>query len=185
MADTNFRANRDTPHISRPGAGVKGTAQDPALNNEGMTITTDNSILRHAPDSFGSTLFLRVLGDSMFDPAAPRHESFPPGCNIHIAEKVAQPGEFVAVRLAPARGVIFRRLKTEGTQQLLEPLNPKYPTTPLPADAGILGVVVAMGIAVPHGVKRSPSEQAAAELDIRARLAAQRAEMPSAEVSNG
>jgi SOS-response transcriptional repressor LexA len=87
-----------------------------------------------------ATFALRIRGDSM---VSGEGESFPPGCIITVDPTVeAMPGHYVIVRLKGASEAIFRLLVQQEVDTLmLSPLNAKYPSMPLPADAKIVGVV--------------------------------------------
>lgn len=86
------------------------------------------------------TLWLRVMDDSMVRRGG--EFSFPPDSTIVVdLTAKAMPGDPIVVALAN-EGRIVRRLASDGEQYFLEPLNPRYPTVPMPDDAKILGVVV-------------------------------------------
>jgi SOS-response transcriptional repressor LexA len=97
--------------------------------------------LHPSKDSFA----LSVRGDSMV--CTTGDMSFPELCII-IVDPDIRPvvGHHVVVRLKDASNHMFRLLDQEGDTLVLRALNPKYPTRPLPADARILGVVIAKQI---------------------------------------
>jgi SOS-response transcriptional repressor LexA len=72
--------------------------------------------------------------------------TFPPGCIITVDPAVpAMAGDHVVVRLAGAREAMFRTLEGNGVRaRVLRALNPVYPSMPLPSDAKIMGVVIAV-----------------------------------------
>lgn len=86
---------------------------------------------------------LRVRGDSMSNSEG--KPTFPEGCIIIVEPtNVAAPGEFVIVQLSTAKEAVFKKLVEFDGQRWLNPLNPRYPGLPWPADAQILGVVVSV-----------------------------------------
>ncbi len=105
----------------------------------------------YVSDSVSESAFaLRVQGDSMTNAAGGM--SFPVGCVIVVDPEVpAVPGDHVIVELPGVRDAVFKTLESDGAQQFLKPLNPRYPITPMPRGARILGVVVGVHISITPG----------------------------------
>lgn len=103
----------------------------------------DNTEFAHAPASAGKGSFaLRIRCDSMVDPAGGTM-SFSPGDIIIVdPNREAMPGYPVIVKLADAPEAVFKMLEVYDGKRYLKPLNPIYPTAPMPADARIVGVVI-------------------------------------------
>lgn len=98
----------------------------------------------NAPPSASSASFaLRVRGDSMVDTAGGL--SFPSESIIVVDPHITPlPGYPVVVKLKTADEAVFKILEFDGANRYLKPLNPRYPITPMPADARIIGVVISV-----------------------------------------
>lgn len=84
---------------------------------------------------------LKVRGDSMENSSG--EPSFPEGCIIVVDPSVeAAPGDHVIVQLTTATEAVFKTLEFDGQLYFLKPLNSRYPISPMPADARVVGVVV-------------------------------------------
>lgn len=94
-----------------------------------------NSDYLIVPERIGKKAFaLRVAGDSM----APY---FADGTFITVdPDLTAKPGNYVIARVG-VDGYLFRRLVTDGSLQLLKPVNPDYETVKVGKDVEIVGVV--------------------------------------------
>lgn len=119
---------------------------------EGM-MSHDGAPVVQADGDVGEGSFaLRVRGDSMVDTAG--GISFPHGAIIVVdPTKRANPGDNVVVRLPGADEAVFKALEFDGAQYFLKPLNQRYPIIPMPFDALIVGVVVAVQVKI---MPRSP-----------------------------
>ena len=102
----------------------------------GQTIRTAGSIGKH-------TYALRVINDAMTNPCG--YPSFPEGTLLIVEpELVPVPNDYIIVRCGN-REATFKKLIKDGDDWYLKPLNPEYPTRPLPDDAVICGVVRRFG----------------------------------------
>ncbi|HEX3915525.1 MAG TPA: S24 family peptidase [Steroidobacteraceae bacterium] len=121
----------------------------------------DDEEFVNAPPSAGKNSFaLRIRDDSMVN-TGPGF-SFPLDSIIIVDPSGdAHPGDHVIVKLSTAREPIFRMLDSDGQQRFLKPLNPRYPTTPVPADARIVGVVISVQTETWHAPKRQRAPVAA------------------------
>jgi len=82
---------------------------------------------------------LRVRGDSMQAPEGP---SFPDGSVICVEPDLPpEHRKFVITRLDDTQEATFKQLIIDGNQQLLRPLNPRYPIMPIDKNATHCGVV--------------------------------------------
>lgn len=110
----------------------------------GMDLDGSNADARvvYTSASIGERAFaLRVRGDSMVDGAG-RH-SYPDGCTIIVdPNREAKPGDRVVVKLTESDEATFKQLEFDGDRYYLKPLNSRYPLSPMPTDAKIIGVVV-------------------------------------------
>lgn len=85
---------------------------------------------------------LRVRGDSMEAPRGSIGPSFPEGTIIAVEpNRPAENKSFVIVRFANTDEATFKQLIIDGPFKFLKPLNPNYPTMPVPKDAQLCGVV--------------------------------------------
>lgn len=89
-------------------------------------------ISKHMP--FGRGMAVVLEGESMLSEQPP---TFPPGTILVLEDKAPKPGDFVIALPGPK----FKRLVEDGGVFFLQPLNPRFPMTPL-GDAKVAGVVV-------------------------------------------
>lgn len=88
----------------------------------------------------GESYALRVKGDSMVGPDG---SGFPEGTIIAVDPKrEARNGDYVVVRFNNTDEATFKQLVLDGIWKFLKPLNPRYNTMQVPADAVLCGVVV-------------------------------------------
>jgi SOS-response transcriptional repressor LexA len=90
----------------------------------------------------GKSFWLRVRGESMFDPA--NHESFRDGEAVLVDPCTdARSGSFVVVRLDDEAEATFKQLVIEGEKKFLKALNPSWPNRIIQVNgnATICGVV--------------------------------------------
>lgn len=95
--------------------------------------------IAHSPQTF----VLKVVGESMFDPAGPK--SFREGDYIFVdPERPANNGSLVVVRLEDEQEATFKQLVIEGGKQYLKALNPSWPSRIIEVNgrATICGVVI-------------------------------------------
>lgn len=85
---------------------------------------------------------LRVVGDSMTSPYA--QHSFPEGTIIIVdPERSPKAGDYVVAKDVDSQGATFKRLTTDGTQWVLQPLNPQWPAKPIDDPAlRVIGVAI-------------------------------------------
>lgn len=88
------------------------------------------------------TYALRVVGDSMTSPN-PGDRSYPNGTIIFVdPERAWEIGSRVIVRLPNSSEVTFKTYTVDAGVPYLIPINPRYPTIPMPEGAHICGVVI-------------------------------------------
>lgn len=88
------------------------------------------------------TYALRVVGDSMTSPN-PGDRSYPNGTIIFVdPERAWEIGSRVIVRLPNSSEVTFKTFTVDAGVPYLIPINPRYPTIPMPEGAHICGVVI-------------------------------------------
>jgi SOS-response transcriptional repressor LexA len=114
----------------------------------------DDATVVYADASVGQGAFaLRVRGDSMVDSAGSL--SFPDGCIIVVDPTIPpMPGDNVVVKLPAVEEAVFKTLELFDGKQHLKPLNSRYPIAPMPEDAKIIGVVVAVQTAITPRARR-------------------------------
>lgn len=97
----------------------------------------------YCPSAHSSGTFaLRVVGDSMISPS-PHERSYPPGIIIFVdPERVPLAGSRVIARAPNSSEVTFKVFASDGGVSYLRPLNPQYPTIPMPEGTVICGVVI-------------------------------------------
>lgn len=101
-----------------------------------------------AADVGGHGFAVRLHNDSMVNPGS--GPSYPAGTVIIArADRQPRPGQIVVVHVAGSAELLVKRLAVDGEAFLLEPLNPRYPMLPMPANARIVGVAIKAEIDVP------------------------------------
>jgi SOS-response transcriptional repressor LexA len=107
---------------------------------------------------------MQIRGDSMVNSGG-MPLSFPHDCIITVdPARRAKPGCPVLVEFQDGQ-TTFRMLESDGSQKYLKPLNPIYPTGPMPDDARIIGVVVSVMVSTltDAGKRQQAARQAAQE----------------------
>lgn len=121
------------PLISWVQAGLGGEAADPYAPGSA------ESWMPFESKYSGQAFCLRVRGDSMVTPDG---GGFPEDTIIAVEPKLAaQHGDYVVVRFTHSNEATFKQLVIDGPFKFLKPLNPRYNTFPVPADAVLCGVV--------------------------------------------
>jgi SOS-response transcriptional repressor LexA len=119
----------------------------PSIDAAKTPRTSEPSVLTTA--AVGDDAFaLRIQDDSMVDGAG--EFSFRVGSIIVVDPSItAAPGDHVVVvRFKGIEEATFRQLDFDGENHFLRPFNSRYPASPMPDDARIIGVAVQVQEAV-------------------------------------
>jgi SOS-response transcriptional repressor LexA len=143
-------ANLDSTTNTEPGPEDQGTYPLISWAQAGAWDAIVNNFARGDAEKWldspanvsEKSFYLRVAGESMYDPAD--HRSFREGELILVDPKrVAENGSFVVVRLNGSPDATFRQLIVEGGKEYLKALNPTWPNRifEINGSAVICGVV--------------------------------------------
>lgn len=124
------------PVISWVQAGA--FCESPDLFNPGDAEEWIPCPSRHSPGTYA----LRVKNDSMTS-VVPGERSYPHGTIIFVdPERAYTVGSRVIARLPGSSETTFKVYTEDGGQPYLMPINPKYPSIPVPEGTVICGVVI-------------------------------------------
>lgn len=139
VADTtgHYTAGRRYPVISYVTAGNWEEAIDPYQPGDAESWRVSTA------DASTQSFFLRVHGDSMYNPSG--SPSIPDGALILVdPEAEAMNGSLVVAKLEDTNEVTFKKLVIELGHRYLQPLNPRYEQIQVNGNCRIIGVAVKM-----------------------------------------